>query len=263
MRPETNGHVQDLPAAADFRGAARRFAGGDQVEQPKPAAKAAPKEDKRPGFTRLQVTRIAPGDSQIILTLGDGPILGMMTHFRRHSIYCPGKDECPTAIHRLEPTWKGYVACLVKVGLGNTWRPCCLEVTESLEREMRHVLKRGQVWNVWQMPKRDKGKPAGVEGKLLETVDASTLPQPFDIRPVLVNLYHVPDLKCDRKNPLPDLIYVEDVAGPIPEALRAKEDAAPFEGSIKERYEQAMKAKKAPIDQAKDGGENDRRRHVL
>ena len=142
-------------------------------------------------------------------------------------------------------------------------RPTVLEVTEACERELRHILRRGQIWNVWMDQPNTAKKNPSVQAKLAEEVDATNLPQPFDVRPVVENLYHVVGMLLNVKNPLPDLVFMEDIEGPIPQALDTKDDSPPMADPNFSFLEDMAKRKKAPVDKARGAyTDAERRKHV-
>ena len=135
---------------------------------------------------------------------------GEFTHFRRSTQLCRGAD-CPAALHNIgEPTWKGYTPILAKDYGVKRWIPFVLEMTENLERDMRYIFARGQLWEIWR--DKDKGKTGQVCGKLIEDAgDVSRLPEPFDVIPVVRAMYHSSLITLKHKNPMPDRVIVEEI----------------------------------------------------
>lgn len=173
--------------------------------------------DSRLPVYPLRTLRVADGQSLFVRTLSaldaGGRILGVMTHYKGRSLYCPG-NACPAHLHREDAIWKGYVSCDVwdeRLGL---YVPHCLEVTESLELDMRSSYQRGQIWELTRLPKV-KAKHFPVIGKLIENLDPRTVPGAFDMLNALRWLYHAQVNPC-VPSPLPDRTMVEASPGKPP-----------------------------------------------
>lgn len=89
-----------------------------------------------------------------------GEMSSMLQHYNGGKpIACPGEGRCPSAIHRGDTRWKGYVAAeRWRDGKFQDWLPCVLEVTRSLSVLMRGRVLRGETWKLWRAP--------GLYGKL-------------------------------------------------------------------------------------------------
>jgi hypothetical protein len=126
---------------------------------------------------------------------------GCFVHWERdRSRYCRGAD-CPAARHRLDRQWKGYAAIEVYLEASELWCPAVLEISEHLELDLRGVCLRGQMWSVFR-EKGTKKKPGKVHGRILDVAVDPDLPDPFDVVPVLRNLFHEDDVVLNVANPL-------------------------------------------------------------
>lgn len=163
---------------------------------------------RKPAPTVLEKYRIQPGENVFCVPLAD-KIPGVFTHYvRGRSLFCAGKD-CNPMFHKTDKIWKGYLPVLIHITATKIWKPFCLEVTEHLELDMRHILRRGQTWEIFRLQIGDGKKPA-VEGKLHDDPIKENLPKAFDVLPVVRNLYHLFDIELTQKNPLPDRVMVEE-----------------------------------------------------
>lgn len=184
--------------------------------------KAAEYDDSKPVYA-LRVFRVEPG-MQVFVRMLSPEIRGVMTHFHRgRSQVCMG-DDCPPAMHREKQFWKGYVACEFYDKKPKLWFPTVLEVTECLELDMRGIIERGQVWELFRHAEAKKGEP--VRGALHETLDAAKLRDPFDIIPVLRTLYHCLGVfPASVKNPLPPRVLIQPTSDDAPQVLASQEAA--------------------------------------
>lgn len=173
-----------------------------------------------PSSFALRVLRIAEEQSVKVLTLSDC-YGGISTHYQGgkkgtgRSIYCkPG--ECPTTIHNIPPTWKGYFAGLVWDAAVSKWAPWCVELTEWAELDMRGRYQRGQVWMMERKPRPDRQQQP-LTCRLVEERDPHDVPPAFDYRPVLLHVYHITKICCDVPNPMPPRVMVEfhELAAPL------------------------------------------------
>lgn len=172
----------------------------------------------------LRVFRVEPG-MQICVRLLASEIRGVMTHYHRgRSQVCLG-DDCPPAMHRDKQFWKGYIASEWYDKKLKLWFPTVLEVTECLELDMRGIIERGQVWELFRHAEAKKGEP--VRGALHETLDASRLREPFDILPVLRTLFHcLGAFPMPVKNPLPPRVLIQPASDDPPRVIAEQEASA-------------------------------------
>lgn len=164
----------------------------------------------------LRVHRIEEGTRWFLRMLSER-IWGIHVHFiRGRSQYCKMHD-CPPAMHKEEQVFKGYVSAEFWDKKAEKWMPVALELTEHAEVDMRHVYKRGQVWEMFR-DVATKGKAAPVQVVLLEERDEKTFPPALDLVPCLKAFYHVEKISLEAKNWLPDrtLVSPSDGAPPVP-----------------------------------------------
>lgn len=197
----------------------------------------------------LRVLSIAPATTYHVMFLAD-EYGGCFTHYKKKSHYCKGTD-CPAWLHNCgDTTWKGYAPVVVWNSARNVWMPWVLEMTESLELDLRGILRRGQIWEIWRDPLGKKSTP--VEGKLLEEDrDASRIPKAFDIVPVLRGLYHLTQIDLTSRNPMPPRTLVEDIPDDGPAILKAgpaKGVDLPDDFSYTEELKKRVQAKKTPTE---------------
>lgn len=186
--------------------AVRYYGGGNQV----PAGPSA-----------VRVQRVEQGTSILCRMLSDS-IGGVFTHHvRDRSHYCAG-DECDRSMHRSSAVWKGYVAAEVFRKACGDWLPVVLEITESLELDMRGVYARGQVWEVSREKETSKKKKPLV-GRLVRVDQADKLRAAFDVRLVLYHLFHVTQIDLSARNPLPPRLVLE----PTPDENPPKKKETP------------------------------------
>lgn len=169
---------------------------------------------------RVQIRTLAgPGDAT------KGRILGYRTHWDGYtSRVCVGPIDCPTGLHRIKPVWYGYLAVERWDEQLRLWVPCVLQVTESMELDMRDQVARGQYWSLAMDGKKKKGNAA--RASLEGPCRADELPHPFDILPVLRALYHEPELRPPwMENPQPGRIALAPSIGAPPPGSQAAEQA--------------------------------------
>jgi hypothetical protein len=199
----------------------------------------------------LRCFRVEKGTTAFVRTLTD-EYSGLFIHYvgkrpNGRSHYCEGQ-ACDPAKHRLDQTWKGYAPVEVWDDRTKKWCPFVLEITEHMDLEIAGMWKRGQVWEFWREAVQGfNGTP--VFAKLVETRDASTFPQPFDMFPVLKAMYHVKFISLGIKNPLPPRVLISDSDGDAPAPLKqGPENAKPTQEQWDKLQEAFMKGKRAPSD---------------
>jgi hypothetical protein len=167
------------------------------------------------GQYALRLTRIKEGQSLTFRMLS-AVYGGILTHWwRGRSQYCPGREDCPVAIHRLQPQWRGYCAAELWHLQSGMWYPCALEISEHAELDLRGRFQRGQIWTFSRAADQD-GKPQPIVAKYIAPVSDSRLPDAFDFKDVVRNVYHCPGMKFDAPNPLPPRILAAPSAGQPP-----------------------------------------------
>jgi len=196
----------------------------------------------------LRVFRIEEGTTVHARTLSDG-YKGVFTHYvKRRSVLCGG-DDCDGPTHKTPKIWKGYAAVELWNAATNHWNPFVLEITESLELDLRGKWRRGQVWEFYrEMPTKKKSMP--ITGKLLEERDPSSVPPEFDYRPVLLHLYHVHAIHLGVLNPMPPRVIVEASEGNGPAILAGAGAGKPqMDAETEQKYQEFMnKMKKTPTE---------------
>lgn len=165
----------------------------------------------------LRIFRVEPGQVVHMRTLSPA-YSGLMIHYQKRSLYCPGEAHCPPAMHKCGLSWKGYAAVELYDKNPKLWVPFVLEITEALELDFRDVWKRGQVWKLWREA-QDSKKPTPIQGKLQETLDGERLRPEFDILPPLYHLYHTTSVQLGWSNPMPPRTFLEAIAGDAPAEL--------------------------------------------
>jgi hypothetical protein len=140
---------------------------------------------------------------------------GLFYHWLKgRSVYCPGHD-CPAHIHKNPKTWKGYCPVEIWNSSSKMWRRSVLEISESLELDFRGVFGRGQVWRI-ERAKQTSKKKTPIVGRLTEELPENLVPEPFDVIPVLLHLYHEYSLDLSARNPLPQRQLATESPGKPP-----------------------------------------------
>jgi len=183
------------------------------------------------GEYALRLLRVKWGDVFKVVTLSPS-YYGLLTHFvgkkgSGRSEIC--RDDCPPAWHRGPLYWKGYCAVLVHSSRPTSlWYPAVLEITEHCEADLREVYRRGQLWR-FSKPKQDSRRHKGIMAQLLAKQFSMALPEPFDIRPVVCNIYHVTELPPSVANSMPARVLVQPLEGPAPPESRQSSDGSSTE----------------------------------
>lgn len=159
-----------------------------------------------PTVTPVRVFRVEEGQTVELISLS-GSYGGLFTHWAKgRSILCRGA-ECPGEKHRQEKFWKGYAP---------VWRyepdtrlliACVLEISEHTELDMRGVWRRGQLWRLAREVSAGQ-KHAPCTAELRGLVDQAQIPIAFDVRPVLMHLYHAEQIDLTVANPAPPRIVI-------------------------------------------------------
>lgn len=167
----------------------------------------------------LSVKRVEEGESIIVRFLSD-EYGGCITHYiRKRSEYCAG-EKCRYQCHKERKYWKGYAPVEVNIDGTNKWRPYVLELTEHLELDLRGIVRRGQVWRIYRLhPVEGEKQPVSAERR--PDQQWSSLTPPFDVLPVVRQLYHEFELVLNKKNPLPPRIVITDAEADAPVKIEA------------------------------------------
>lgn len=197
------------------------------------------------GAIRVAVLRLKVGQQVYVRLLTD-EYGGCMTHYTsKQSKYCPG-DDSTCSYHRIQPTWKGYAPCIAWDAKQKLWLPFVLELTCSLELDMRDRFARGQEWRIYREEVPKKKEPPYI-GELIGEVDGAELPDAFEIEPVLCNMYNISSINLDVPNPMPARVFVAPIAAaePLKISQAAAEQArkqAEYDEAAKRRREHREKA---------------------
>lgn len=145
-----------------------------------------------------------------------GPYRGMLTHYSRgETLPCIGEQECPSAIHRIRPVWKGYAPVRVYYSAGDWWLPGVLEITECLEELLRGRYLVGELWELTRAAGKRRTRP--VEGRYVETRPIDGVFETFDILPVLQRRYHTKAIVLDIPNPVVPRVVLPVLRAPGPQ----------------------------------------------
>jgi hypothetical protein len=176
----------------------------------------------------LEVKRFKEGEARYVRTLSKA-IDGLAYHWhKKRGHYCNPKG-CSPEVHKIKPDWKGYFAGEWYEERLKLWIPAAVEVTSALELDFRHEYQRGQVWWIERLqPTKDTHPP--MTARLIETLDAATLPAAFDFLPTLCTMYGT-TVVLGVKNWAPDRVIVTPSrdAAPGPIAAAEKADTPPTE----------------------------------
>lgn len=111
--------------------------------------------------------------------------------------------------------WRGYVAALVWDRAAKKWLPTVLEVSESLELDMRGIYSPGQVWEISRGQKQKDKKPPYV-GRLVDQSLSLAIFAPFDVRPIVEGLYHCRGMQLDQPSDREGRTYLPAIEAPAP-----------------------------------------------
>lgn len=176
----------------------------------------------------VRILRFKPEQRLWVRTLASS-YCGLFTHWHKgRGHYCAGADECPR--HREALVWKGYTPVEWWEQATHLWIPAVLEITESLDGDMKPKFRRGQVWEIGKGKPERKGQVPALRGALQEQGDAAGWPEPFSIKPILVRVYHVIDLRLDKDNPIPFRVMMPP-SQPAPRADQVAKALEPGHGS--------------------------------
>jgi len=201
--------------------------------------------------TVLRRLRLKPGQNFIVRVLSHS-YKGCLTHWvKGNGEYCPGPEDCRW--HAVPTIWKGYVVCESWDQAATLWIPHVLEITECLEQDFRGVYRRGQVWNLTYKTKKQTGGAAALIGELWEQLDPYTLPEPYDMRPVLALTYHRQDVRLTLDNPMPKRLTVTASKGRPPIRPQEKFEGEPVQEGQYARLRESLSSAFAVPDEEKNG----------
>lgn len=171
------------------------------------------RESARPSPSPVKVLSVPGGVPIVVKFLGQ--VQGLNTHWKAgRSHPCPGPDDCPSSLHRIPPIWKGYAPVEVWEAVPQIWRAWVLEVTESLEEQLRKRQLRGETWTLFRAGGKRKTDP--VQAVFCERVEENKVSPAFDLLPVLQRLYHCQEIRFGAANPLPPRVVIEPIHGDAP-----------------------------------------------
>lgn len=166
---------------------------------------------------RVRLLRLEPGQSATVLCLSDpvGPERdrpgGTFGHWTKGRWQPCVPADCQPAVHATPRYWRGYLAAFVFDKPAKRWTPCVLEVSESLELDMRGRYQPGQLWEISRGKQVGKKKPPYV-GRLCPKQGQLEKTTPFNIVPIVENFYHVAGLDLRQCSDQPDRVYLHSVA---------------------------------------------------
>jgi hypothetical protein len=202
--------------------------------------------DTRPGDSPARTVApvrllSAPKDGTTITVCLLDRYKGFTTHYQKpRSYYCSGPECCPSPLHKLRPTWKGYAPCEAWNVLGDgLWTPAVLEVTEKLNELWQGLELRGTVWVVQRLVLGAGVKEATAD--LVEERNQAELPQPFPIIPTLSRIYGRTDFAFIAGPVMPARVFLSGRSAAPPPSVT---NAAPTV-SIEEHRQRAQKPKEA------------------
>jgi hypothetical protein len=171
---------------------------------------------EKPASFRLEVLRLPKKGGTATVRCLSEKILGFTTHYSKNgSPPCLGEGRCPPSTHKDREIWKGYIAAEEWDEALQLWKPCCCEITEHCELEMRGRYVRGQQWVLKRYPP-DSKKPKAIEAKLLSERSEGVLPPAFELHTCLLIFYHHPIPEKWYPNPLPARQVMEYTQAPPP-----------------------------------------------
>lgn len=193
--------------------------------------------DGAPGASMrtVRIERVKANTHRLVIFLAGYD--GMLQHFKSRkegSFACPGVETCNPAVHRYRTLWKGYAPALVWVPADGVYIFGVVEITESLEHTLRGRALRGELWSLTRpQPTAD---PAPVLGSFVEAVSVE-LPPPFDIKPIVQNVYGAKSILWGIANPVspPLEMPAVELPPPLADQVHAIESEAP---ALAERLKQ-------------------------
>jgi hypothetical protein len=167
------------------------------------------------GGSAVRLYRVAAGCFAEVLTLSPH-YGGCWTHWikgsggkKGRSLYCR-PEGCPSDRHKAERYWKGYAACLLSRPQDKLLDPIVLEITDRTELDLRARWGRGQWWRLTHKPEV-KGKHEPIEASYVGRVDLAIVPPAFDVRAVLMHVFHEEHIDLGIANPMPPRVVMQSV----------------------------------------------------
>jgi hypothetical protein len=162
----------------------------------------------------LRVFRQAVGSTHYV-RLVSREYGGCFTHWmKQNSQYCDG-PRCIWNCAKQRKQWKGYGAADVYDPVAKLYVPFALEITESMELDLRGRWTRGSIWRIhWPFAKKGHNEPKRAE--FVRQLDEREVPPVWDVVPCLLNMFHIFSIDLTVKNPMPPRVLVQSNAGPDP-----------------------------------------------
>lgn len=161
---------------------------------------------------RVGILRLTMGETAQVLCLspGVGPekdrVGGTFGHYKGRWQPCI-VGNCPAALHSTQRFWRGYIAAFVFSKAARRWEPCVLEVSESLELDMRGRYSPGQVWEISRAKGNGK-KELPYVGRLCPKQPQLEATRAFDLVPILEAFYHCGPLDLSQASEQPSRTYL-------------------------------------------------------
>lgn len=136
-------------------------------------------------------------------------------HYRptgKEKYYPCQNDQCPTDWHRCKPLWRGWAPVELWEEATQLWWPMALEVTESLEEQLRGKQLRGQTWGLSRPKVKKEGNPV-VAALVAEGGDFR---RPFDVTSLLLRIYRCEKIHWGYANPMPPKLMLEPTEEGLP-----------------------------------------------
>lgn len=163
---------------------------------------------------RLGVLRIGDGETHDVIFVQGGPILGLLTHYEsKRSHACDG-DGCQRCRKGMDLVWKGYASVLHWDRAGKQWWPTALEVTESLELDLRGRVFHSGLWQLSRKAPTKPGRHPPIVGLELQRGPAPLMCPTLDILPAVHWLYHDYTIELTVPSPIPARATVSAIAAP-------------------------------------------------
>lgn len=181
-----------------------------------------------PNQSRILIHRVREGDTDRVRITGEPPtdkfgrLLGYETHFLKDG-RAAGKGKthpcqggrCPHPHNKIDTLWYAYLSVDVWLDMERLWKPAVLQVSESLELDMRGKVEKGQFWDISKLATKGKGSP--YRGIPTGYAELQELPQGTIVLAVLRQTWHAPWLQPPEiVNPAEPRVYGEMKAGTPP-----------------------------------------------
>lgn len=198
------------------------------------------REEGPPTAHRHVVQTLYAPRAGVVVVCFLGAYRGLLTHWKNgEPIPCIGEADCPDAMHKIRPTWKGYAPVRWYNPAGDWWIPAVLEMSECFEELVRGRQLRGEVWEVFRSAGRRKTRP--IQGRFLEARPLVGLWDTFDMVPVLQRRYHTATLLLDVPNPVVPRLVLTVEKAPPPAACQVP-PSAPIGETKEDAYKRQLAA---------------------